>query len=389
MDQNFLNCEDFYKLPMKVLKVIGCDLLARIPSNKREKNRKNVMKLIFWIVMIVHSTGSILQTIHLILNINDQKIVAKVLPTLIHVPEVTFKFLVLYKNRQKLREIFIILENLFPKDNQEQKENEIVNFYSSLMKYQKGCIGISVLLFSGLFFKTISESMKTEDRELLIEMWMPFDTSNDAIYLATCFHILILTSISTFIAYPVNLIFCSITSLISLLFHTLKNDIKKALNNSGLRVNELKVLINRHNELIDLVKKVQSLFSIILLSMFVVSSMVICVTGYETLIATNMTDSIMFSQFSFVVLYDIIPVCYFCHKIIDTSESLIEAINESNWYEIKDAKIRKMIPFMIQKAQKISYLSGNGFVIISRSTISSILTSSYSYMAMLRHLLEK
>ncbi|KAG5683936.1 hypothetical protein PVAND_013192 [Polypedilum vanderplanki] len=389
MDHKAFYCEDFYSFPVKVLKFIGCNFLPKIPRSKTDKIQKIVMEFVFWIVMIIYGSASISYAICLILNINDQKIVAKVLPTVLHSPEVLFRILLLYKKRQKLREIFIILENLFPNNKQEQKKNEIVNFYSSLMKYQKGCIGISVFVFIGLFLKAISESMKKEHRELLIEMWMPFDTSNNFIYFITCVYMLTVIAIAACISCPVTLIISAITSLVAILFHILKNDIKKSLNNSGLRVNELKVLINRHNELIDLVKKVQSLFSIILLSMFVVSSMVICVTGYETMMATNMTDSIMYSQYSIAVLYDIIPVCYFCHKIIDTSESLIEAINQSNWYEIKDFKIRKMIPFMIQRAQKISYLSGNGFVIISRSTISSVLTKSYSYLTMLRHLLDQ
>jgi hypothetical protein len=150
-------------------------------------------------------------------------------------------------------------------------------------------------------------------------------------------------------------------TLTALTFHTLKNDFKWTLSDKSAKMADLKNLIDRQNELADLINQIQSLHSMIFLQMFITGSLVICVSSYEAMAAEKMADTVIYFQFLAVF-----------QKIIDASESLLEGITDSDWYKIDDEKVKKMIPLLIQRAQKIAFMTGKGFVVISREAFSSV-----------------
>jgi hypothetical protein len=371
MDAKSLNVEDFYKFPMKLLESIGCFMLPKIPTTKRENYQIKLKRCFFWFSMIAYLSSIISFAVCLALNLDDHKIIAKVLPTLTHTPVMALRMLVLYKNRYKVREIFNTFSQLLPKTKQEQKENDVHSFYRSLEIFENVLVGLGAFLFLGLNLKAISEFMKSE-RELVVEMWLPFDTSTNFGYFIASIYVIFLTFVVFCISFSTNLIACSMMTLTALMFHILANDFKKALNNKNVKMADLKNLIDRQNELTDLIKQIKSLHSAVFLMMFVEGSMVICVCGYEAMAADNMADTVIYSQFLVMMMNDIFIICFFCQKVIDGSESLIVGITDSNWNEIDDQKIKKMIPLIIQRAQKIAFMTGEGFVKISREAFSSV-----------------
>jgi hypothetical protein len=294
-----------------------------------------------------------------------------VLPSLINTPGLHFRMLVLYKNRYKVREIFSTFSQLLPKTRQEQKENDVHSFYRSLVIYENILIVLGVFLFLGIYFKSISEFMKSE-REMVFEMWFPFDTSTDLGYIIATVYLIFFAMVTACISFSTSLIICSMMTLTAVTFHILANDFKKALSEKNAKMADLKNLIDRQNELAVLINQMQSLHSAVFLIMFVEGSLVICVCGYGAMVADDMADAVNYSQFLITILSDIFFICFFCQKIIDASESLVEGITDSNWYEIDDKEIKKMIPLIIQRAQKIAFMTGEGFVVISREAFSSV-----------------
>jgi hypothetical protein len=371
MDAKSLSVEDFYKFPVKLLESIGCFLLPNIPTSNRQNIQIKLMRCFFWFSMFAFSCANVSYGVCLALNHDDQKIIAKVLPTFIHSPGVTFRTIVLYRNRSKVREILGTFKKLFPKSKREQKENDVHSFYRSLAIFERVFKVLGVVLIIGLHLKAFSEFTKSE-RELVHEMWIPFDTSTDFGYVAASVFMIFVASIACCISFSTNLLVCSIMTLAALNFHVLKNDFRKALSDRNIKMADLKNLINRQNELAGVIKKIQSLHSVVFLLMFITGSLVICVSGYEAMAADNMADAVINSQFLVIMLNDIFVICLFCQKIIDASESLVEGITDSDWYQIDDQRIKKMIPLMIQRAQKIAFMTGEGFVVISREAFSSV-----------------
>jgi ABC-type multidrug transport system fused ATPase/permease subunit len=371
MDAKSLSVEDFYKFPVKLLESIGCFLLPKIPKNRLERVRIALMRCFFWFSMFAYCCAIVSYAACVALNLDDQKIIARVLPALIHIPGLDFRLLVLYKNRYKVREIFGTFSKLLPKTRQEQKENDVHSFYRSLVIYEKVLIVLAAFLFVGIYFKAISEFMKSE-REMVIEMWIPFNTSTDHGYVIATVYMIFIAMITACISFSTSLIICSMMTLTALTFHTLANDLKKALSEKNIKMAGLKNLIDRQNELADLINQMQSLHSAVFLMMFVEGSMVICVSGYVAMAADDMADSVNYSQFLITILNDIFFICFFCQKITDASESLVEGITDSNWYEVDDKKVKKTIPLMIQRAQKTAFMTGEGFVVISREAFSSV-----------------
>jgi hypothetical protein len=371
MDVKNLSVEDFYKFPVKILEPIGCFLLPKIPTSKRENIQIKLKRCFFWFSMFAYFCGIISFAVCLTLNLDDQKIIARVLPSLINTPGLHFRMLVLYKNRYKVREIFSTFSQLLPKTRQEQKENDVHSFYRSLVIYENILIVLGVFLFLGIYFKSISEFMKSE-REMVFEMWFPFDTSTDLGYIIATVYLIFFAMVTACISFSTSLIICSMMTLTAVTFHILANDFKKALSEKNAKMADLKNLIDRQNELAVLINQMQSLHSAVFLIMFVEGSLVICVCGYGAMVADDMADAVNYSQFLITILSDIFFICFFCQKIIDASESLVEGITDSNWYEIDDKEIKKMIPLIIQRAQKIAFMTGEGFVVISREAFSSV-----------------
>jgi hypothetical protein len=81
MDAKSLSVDDFYKFPVKLLESIGCFLLPKSPKSRREKVRIALMRCFFWFSMFAYSCGIVFSAVCVALNLDDQELIAKVLPT--------------------------------------------------------------------------------------------------------------------------------------------------------------------------------------------------------------------------------------------------------------------------------------------------------------------
>lgn len=67
--------------------------------------------------------------------------------------------------------------------------------------------------------------------------------------------------------------------------------------------------------------------------------------------------------------------------VTDSIEDASDAIYMSKWYQIKDAKLRKMILFMSINSTNMGGLSAGGMLSLNYETYAAILKNTYSFFA--------
>lgn len=198
---------------------------------------------------------------------------------------------VVYNNREGLRDIVSRLETLFPKTMAKQLKHNVHKFNDDLKRisiffifmntsgiwmYNLTPIFIQIygIIFEGHFY----------DKKLPTPMWFWFDPYQPGTYEAL--YVLIswtgFTIAMTILA--TDLMFCSILTLVSMLFQILSSEIREIQSKDEAAVKLLKGQIKMHQELIEISQKIEEIFSPSFLLNVFSSSFVICLTLFQAVV---------------------------------------------------------------------------------------------------------
>ncbi|XP_063992721.1 uncharacterized protein LOC135170647 [Diachasmimorpha longicaudata] len=149
---------------------------------------------------------------------------------------------------------------------------------------------------------------------------------------------------------------------------------------------KLKDMVNRHVHLIELVDKLESTFSMIILAQLIMSAVLICIMGLQVIIALKTDDMfaaikaniVLSSLMSQLFLYSYGGDC-----LTTQTTSVVHAIYKCSWYDTSSL-MRKNIAFIMMRANKPIYVTAGNFFYMTLSTFMDILKASVSYMSVLR-----
>lgn len=164
----------------------------------------------------------------------------------------------------------------------------------------------------------------------------------------------------------------------------------------------LREVISRQNNLIKLSDKLQDIFGTYIM-IFISSSGVLMSILCFYLVVTR--DFAMLIPFLLTTFNQVYLLCRYGQKLHDSSSLMFDGISESNWYELQDKRVKKIIPFMLQRNQQPKILKVFGFSTIKLSTFRSvsifwiltleinfffqIIYSAYSYFTVLDRIYSK
>ncbi|XP_075972427.1 odorant receptor 4-like [Anticarsia gemmatalis] len=146
---------------------------------------------------------------------------------------------------------------------------------------------------------------------------------------------------------------------------------------------KFKKLIARHVELMRCVDLLEIIFSKPLLLNAFTSSVIICVTGFNITANENIMIMATFASFLTHSLLQMYLYCNYGDNIMRSSMEVSDAIYNSEWYNI-DAKERRNFLLVLIRAQKPSKISAYGFFDFNLMAYTSILSTSWSYFALLK-----
>ncbi|XP_063977919.1 odorant receptor Or2-like [Diachasmimorpha longicaudata] len=151
---------------------------------------------------------------------------------------------------------------------------------------------------------------------------------------------------------------------------------------------EFKKCVKQHQYLIWLAGEMESLYKISNLAHVLTYSFVICIAGYQLLLAKRLFFIIKYGIFFFGCLLQLSSITLTCHNIKIASEEIANGIYRSNWYyencSEEGRALCKNFILVFMKTQYPCCLTAWGFFPITLDTLKSVVTTAFSYLTLMR-----
>jgi hypothetical protein len=164
----------------------------------------------------------------------------------------------------------------------------------------------------------------------------------------------------------------SLITVLAMEYDILGRTLRKQLRKTDTKLSDLKPIIDNHNLLLQATLLLESLTKSFFLVNFIASSFTICLVGFQLIIFKD-TPSIMIYVFVLLVIsMETFLLCHHGQMLIDSRMLIGSMIYKSKWYDIKDMRVKKMLPLLMQVCQDEKCLTGYGFVDICHETFRDV-----------------
>lgn len=382
-----VNFEDFYRICTNAVKTVGINLMpneewALTHTDLLNKFWRRYHK--FWFYNGIWLIISYVLTFYSFLgdwfSVEFLKSIIAFLTGICNL----YKGFLMNRHQDEIKEIMLEIKKYFPVHENDQEKFGIQEDLKKLLRLKKIYLTLYTSLLFGIFIPQLLYFILKGEQSL--GNWTPFEVDALTPYLINYFWLVWIAFTfclcgfgADFILYSTITMICIQFKVIEILnfiisFHSffskqiLKEDVTKSINNN-LNLSEI---ISRQNKISNQANKLQNIFGIYLLIFIVSSSATISVICIQL---ASTKDFPMFVPFLLTTLNQVYLLCYYGQKLYDSSSLIYEGISNSNFYEIKDLKTMKIIPFLIQKSQDLKILRAHRFSVIKLSTFMGV--SSY------------
>ncbi|XP_041972108.1 odorant receptor 85c-like [Aricia agestis] len=182
------------------------------------------------------------------------------------------------------------------------------------------------------------------------------------------------------------LLFCC---YIKMHFELIGKRFEGVINDDSLETTQknIRKLIMRHQSILNLVEAMDVLFSKATLIQCVISSIMICFCLFTATFTESTLNLITFALFLFMILVEMMMLCYFGDMLISASTEFGDDVYRCAWYNAHPSIMKDLI-FILQRSQTPCKITALGFADLRLMTFTSILSSSWSYYALIRTMYE-
>lgn len=285
---------------------------------------------------------------------------------------VTQKALSTYAYKDDLWKIFQEIQPMFERragDNKKYGIKKYLDGYNLLVKFYSASavlVFIPIVLppFRYLMFGTM---------KLSLDFYYPFEPYQPVNFFYASFWFAYICYNSLIFMFSFDSLLYGLITIISMEFDILKVDILNIKTLKGHEQTEtVNNLVDRHNRVLDLTSKLQNIYAVTFTSSFFVSSLILCFVVFQLSTARKFATFLMYVPYLGLIGGQVLLLCMFGQKMIDSSEMLVDGINKCGWEEFEDNTLRKHIILMILRAQKIKRFSALGFADISLESFTSV-----------------
>ena len=281
--------------------------------------------------------------------------------------------IILRKNDiQKIIEELKLLDETQNIEGEKFKKRKYLEGYHRVVKF---CFGIFIsanLIFASLWFPYL-----VTGRIIYVAyLWFPFDEYRLEMFpfAQIWMQWIVYVTMSFFVTS--DLLLYSLITVISMEFVFLKKNINLFLKSDSKdeRMVKIKSFIDRQNKLFELCDKLQQIFEPIFLFNFVISSVIMCIVSFHLLFGSTDPANYIFEIIYFITIGgQIWLLCYFGHKLIDSSTAAIaDGIYDQDWMDLDDNEFKKNVVLIILRAQRPMRLTAMGFADISLETFATV-----------------
>jgi len=148
-------------------------------------------------------------------------------------------------------------------------------------------------------------------------------------------------------------------------------------NKAQISLDDLKSLIDRHNELFEMHKKLKNIFNVAFLMTFIQSSILLSFLAFR--ITINAEDRGFYISGLIRNFRNIFFQCYFGQVLKDSSCSIAEAIERCGWETIDDKKVKLAMMMIIGRSHVPASFLVMDISEITMEQLTAIIMSTYSY----------
>lgn len=282
----------------KIFRFLGWNPFDENPS-WREK--------LYWFIATSYAGLCLIQeSIYLALHVGDENAflsLTNLTPCLGFVILALVKIATIYGNRSALGKI---LTKLITLDTTNQHfDDEILRTSWILMRTLKHLFMTLIWIFNLMPIVVIIYCFCLDgfyNRQMPYLMWYPWNCLQPFVY-EVCYAVVMWGAFTCSIGIlSADLLFCTIINLVCLQFNALKHNINQIITENSSR--NLRKWINTHNELLQIVDKIEGIFSISLLTDFIGSSFILCMVGFQTVVSWSLFI-LNFRKFNFLIVNSI------------------------------------------------------------------------------------
>ncbi|XP_029039507.2 uncharacterized protein LOC114874424 [Osmia bicornis bicornis] len=147
--------------------------------------------------------------------------------------------------------------------------------------------------------------------------------------------------------------------------------------------------IRQHQNLLAFCQVVDEVFRIIMLLQVFIFSILVCLTGYQLLLeGLNLSVRVSFVSLLMTGMCQLWVFTYSCNTMSNESISVTAAVYASPWIHLSMDKygkmIRKDVQFVIMRSSQACHINAWRFFPISLETYTKIISTSMSYLTILR-----
>ncbi|KAL5284443.1 GPROR8.2 family protein [Megaselia abdita] len=388
--------DDFLKTTMFFLKTVGSE--PYLHNLKRSK-----WKTVLWKIYYVLGLGQLdyLMYGEMVVfkaTISDPKkfmLATAMAPCILFIVGVNVKEFALYIFRHDIYDVMQELRSIFPDNHEDQVKLKVYSYYSRIQFISYAFIFFCVAftsafnifpIYAGVI--TVFFENGTYVKDFGYFVWYPFDTEAWDVYL-------ILYGLQIHGAYLAGVLFvgadlmmCAAVAQNCMHFSHMKNlllEYQPKGNEKDLTF--ITDLAKYHDKILVLNEKVNSMFSVCILVSFMTATAAICFIGFQITSSTPQ-DAIKFGLFLGAEITQLVAICYYGNKIVDSSTGVGDAMYYHNWYSA-DIRYRKMMIQIMQRSQRPASIRAPTFPPTSYETFMRIMTTSYKFFAVLRQSLNR
>ncbi|XP_068625376.1 odorant receptor 4-like [Battus philenor] len=327
-------------------------------------------------------------------------------------------------NRPVHENLIAVLRSMWPEDAVTREEYDLVcSELRDQMYIGKGTFffnGFLMSLFAIVPYIISIRHMLGQDvqLDLIVSYWFPFDAYKHGVFEVLALFQGVLSFVGVMLVSSSDILFCAVLCQIVSQFKLLairiqkifyvplddqlvqtyplgqyRENIKENLKSMNItnieevyRKNIADVVI-RHQTLTKLCEDIENEFSFSLFVNFLNSSILICFSGYCCMFVEKWYD-LNYKLFLSTTVVQIGVLCWYGQKLIDSSESISEAVYCCGWYNVPQ-RIKSSLLIILIRAQRPIYVTTYGFSIVSLESFSAILKTASSYLMLLKSLFEE
>lgn len=365
-----INFESFTKLSLLLFQLVFFNFIPRddnanLMTRFKHWARMNYFKFI--IVCFGICISSMIKYAHS--NLDNFVEASSSVPNVVTVALIALKAVATLLRKEEIWNIFQELKEMSEaRANLNVKYNvkKHLDSYHRIIRAYAGTFVLTFLPIALPFFVYLWSG----EMSITVKYWFPINVFKPTIFLPVLLVVDWMAWNSLVILLATDSLLFSLVTIVAMEFDILKVDLidLKFIENSE-RQKRLSVLTERHNKLLTLGEKLESIYELTFLFSFVISAIIMCFVAFQLSTIGNYS---FYGPYICMICGQILLLCWFGQKMIDTSEDVAIGAYCSGWEDFDEIEVKKQLILIIVRAQKSKQLSAMKFAEISLKTFTAV-----------------